>query len=128
MAQGARPTSYMGITAGYVFIALAISILLAVAMNRWILFIPLTLILVGIYGLFIGFMARSRGPITGFGGLSDAAYFIFWSSILAIIGISWLVNDAYPGATLYIILAFLIWFGFTLIVISISRPHRVKQS
>lgn len=127
MAEGVIRASYFGITAGYVFIALAISILLAVTMNRWIFFIPMTLILVGIYGLVVGFMMRSRGAPMGTSGLSDAAYFIFWSSILAIIGLSWLVNDAYPGATLYLLLAFLIWFGFTLIVISISRPHRIKQ-
>jgi len=124
MMQEVRRSSYLGVTFGVFFIALAIAILIGILLNDWILFIPILLIEMGIYGIVIGSMARKRGETRGYGGISDASYFIFWSSLFTLIGLFWLINDAFPGIALYLILIILIFFGAAIILISLNRPRR----
>jgi len=122
--QEVRRSSYLGVTFGVFFIALAIAILIGILLNDWILFIPILLIEMGIYGIVIGSMARRRGETRGYGGISDASYFIFWSSLFTLIGLFWLINDVFPGIALYLILIILIFFGAAIILISLNRPRR----
>jgi ABC-type transport system involved in cytochrome c biogenesis permease subunit len=124
MMQEVRRSSYLGVTFGVFFIALAIAILIGILLNDWILFIPILLIEMGIYGIVIGSMARRRGETRGYGGISDASYFIFWSSLFTLIGLFWLINDVFPGIALYLILIILIFFGAAIILISLNRPRR----
>lgn len=124
MMQEVRRQSYLGISFGVFFIALAAAILIGIIINDWILFIPILLIEMGVYGILVGNMARSRGESRGYGGISDASYFIFWSSLFTLIGLFWLINDALPGVALYLMLIILIFFGVAIILISLSRPRR----
>ncbi|MEM4264725.1 MAG: hypothetical protein QW505_02965 [Thermoplasmata archaeon] len=124
MMQGIRRPGYLGISFGIFFIALAIAILIGTLINDWILFIPILLIEMGVYGIVVGLMARSRGEASGYGGISDASYFAFWSSLFTLIGLFWLINDAFPGIALYLVLIILIFFGTAIILISMGRQKR----
>lgn len=124
MMQEVRRPGYLGISFGIFFIALAIAILLGILINDWILFIPILLIEMGVYGIVVGIMARSRGQALGYGGISDASYFTFWSSLFTLIGLFWLINDALPGIALYLVLIILIFFGTAIILISMGRQKR----
>jgi len=124
MMQEIRRPSYLGVTFGVFFIVLAIAILLGIIINDWILFIPILLIMMGIYGIVMGFTSRSRGEVRGYGGMSDAAFFIFWGFLVLIIGAFWLINDVVPGIALYLMLLILVFLGIAMILSSLSRPKR----
>lgn len=124
MMHEVKRQSFLGISFGIFFIALAVAIMIGIIINDWILFIPILLIEMGAYGIVAGYLTRNRGETRGYGGISDASYFIFWSTLFMLIGLFWLINDALPGVALYLILIMLIFFGVAIILISMSRPRR----
>jgi apolipoprotein N-acyltransferase len=112
--------SYDSLTAGFVLVAIAVAILIAGFLNEWWVALPLLLIECGAYAIILGTVVGVRKEPEG-SRRYDSPYFIFWGTFLAIIGSLWLLNAFYPENLLYIVVAFLVWLGLTIIVLSLRR-------
>ncbi len=116
-----------GQTAGFVLIAIGFAVIAAIfAGNNWLLVIPIVMIEGGIYGISLGLLNASRGPGAGPKWGTDPAYTMFWGSLLGILGVLWLVNDAYPNNLPALLSGFLIWLGLAVMLITRKKTARAR--
>ncbi len=57
---------------------------------------------------------------------NDPAYTMFWGSLIAMLGLMWIANDAWPNNIPALLSAFLIWFGVATMMITRKRDSRPK--
>jgi hypothetical protein len=95
------------LTTGYMFISLAVSILVAVAANKIWYIIPVFILLVGGYVTFLGTLPR---PMVR-GTPSTRVYLMAWGVILVAVGAILIVNDVFPNNLALLIAVFLIIVG-----------------
>jgi hypothetical protein len=97
-----------GLSAGYLAIAVAISILVAWTVGKWWYFFPVLFIAWGVYGLALTvFMGRSDTTE----GRSYYIYNLLWGGVLTIVGAELIVNDLYPGNLVLLIVVFIVFLG-----------------
>ena len=120
MSSGSTRSNYESFTLAYVLFSIAIAILVAWAVNDWILFIPIFLIEVGIGYLVLGFIIRPaelhKRPV-----MRDAYYYVLWGSVSALIGFEWLINRQYPNNVPLLVALFVIWMGVIAVGMAIGR-------
>jgi hypothetical protein len=118
MNNNEKRPQYGSLSIGFVLVAIAVAILIAWMIGDWVLFIPAILIECGGYGVVLGAVA-GRNAKPGESSRSVSAYYIFWGSLLLILGLLWVINDQYPGNLPAIGAAFLIWLA--IMVIAVAR-------
>ncbi|HDP96200.1 MAG TPA: hypothetical protein ENN25_00695 [Euryarchaeota archaeon] len=109
-----------GIAAGFVIIAIAVAMLVAWAIDDWILFIPILILECGVFGIFLSIIhEKDEGKIQL--QISNKAFVGIWGLILSLIGVLWLLNDAFPGNFPILFAVFLIFIGVLGITLSLMR-------
>ncbi len=127
MSADGKETLLGGQTAGFVLIAIGFAVIAAIfAGNTWLLVIPIVMIEGGVYGIALGLLYASRGPAAGPKWGTDPAYTMFWGSLLGILGVLWLVNDAYPNNLPALAAGFLIWLGLAVMLITKKKTARAR--
>jgi len=124
--NGGRRSGYESLTVGFMFIAFALSLLIAWAIEDWWMFIPVMLILAGLFWLLIS-LTMSPGGRFERPGRRDMPYFAFWGATLALLGSIWIVNDQYPGNAVILVALFLIWIGMVVVALSLGRFKRSSE-
>lgn len=124
--NGARRSGYESLTVGFMFIAFALSLLIAWAIDDWWMFIPVMLILAGLFWLLISFTMRPGGRFER-PGKREMPYFAFWGATLALLGSIWIINDQYPGNAVMLVAMFLIWIGVVVVALSLGRFRRAPE-
>lgn len=118
--NGARRSGYESLTIGFMFIAFALSLLVAWLVQDWWLFIPVMLIMAGLFWVFIGFTMRPGGRFER-PGRRETPYFAFWGATLALLGAIWIINDQSPGNGFVLTVLFLVWIGAVIVALSLWR-------
>jgi hypothetical protein len=125
-------SSINGQSLGVVVIAIGFAVLIAayVVRDNLLLMIPMVMLEVGIYGLGISFFAQLRGTSSSGRWGNDAHYTLFWSSIVTVIGIMWLVysqlgKNAIDYAPAFIAV-FLFYFGITFMLMNRNKSAKTK--
>lgn len=109
-----------GIATGFVIIAIAVAMLIAWTIDDWVLFIPILLLECGVFGIFLAFISeKDEGKIQL--QISNKAFVGIWGLILSLIGVLWLLNDAFPGNLPILFAVFLIFIGVLGIALSLTR-------
>jgi hypothetical protein len=117
---------------GIVVIAIGFAILIAayVVKDNILLMVPMVMLEVGIYGLGISFFAQLRGTSNSGRWGNDAHYTLFWSSIVTVIGVMWLVYDRLgedaAGYAPAFIAVFLFYFGITFMLMNRNKSAKTK--
>ncbi|MBN1110046.1 MAG: hypothetical protein JXA45_04720 [Methanomassiliicoccales archaeon] len=107
------------LTASFLIMATAASIMIAWVGDDWTLFIPAMLLLGGMFALFIGF--RQRAGAFGRREVGEGNFLMFWGTLLMAIGTIWVVNYAYPGNWLFLLIAFLLWLALAILLFTLRR-------
>lgn len=113
MAEGSRRNRLYGLSAGYLLIAVAVSILIAWVVGKWWYFFPVLAIAGGIYGIFLAVWMGNRTTTEGRSGF---IYSLLWGGIFIIIGAELIVNDLYPGNAVLMIVVFILFLGIIALV------------
>jgi hypothetical protein len=114
-----RRSGYESLSAGFLLIAFAVSILIAWLADDWILIVPVMLIEAGAFYLALGAVLR-RGEADA-KRAKASTYNIFWGGTMAIIGVLWLFNRQYPDNAILLVVVFILWMGGVAIVTSLPR-------
>ncbi|MCG7844307.1 MAG: hypothetical protein MIO90_02615, partial [Methanomassiliicoccales archaeon] len=99
--------------------ATAAAIMIAWVTDDWTLFIPAMLLLGGMFALFIGF--RQRAGTFSRRESNEGNFFMFWGTLLMAFGTMWVVNYAYPGNVLFLVIAFMIWLALAAILFTMKK-------
>ncbi len=121
-APSVRRRNLNALTTGYLFIALAVSILIAYALDKIWYIIPIFILLVGGYVTFIGTLPRQMVR----GSPSARVYLISWGVILIAVGALVLINDVFPNNLVLLIVVFLIIIGVGAIAAYLASPKRFR--
>jgi apolipoprotein N-acyltransferase len=124
--NGARRSGYESLTVGFMVIAFALSLLISWLMQEWWLFIPIMLILAGLFWVVISLTMRPGGRFER-PGKRETPFFAFWGATLVLLGTIWIGNDAYPGNGVVLVVLFLIWIGAVAMALSLRRLTRVPK-
>jgi heme/copper-type cytochrome/quinol oxidase subunit 4 len=116
---------FRGFTFGYALIALAFDVLVTSALGEAWYFVPILLILLGVYGLAITRILWSDHSGRRHSS-SNGTYVFFWSSLLTLVGIIVLVNDAFPDNIPLLGTMLVIWIGVSIAVIS-AKGTKVRR-
>ncbi len=119
--------SYQGLTAGALFMLIAIAILVAWSTGDWWLIIPILLIGGGLIAILIGISISATAPGRGF-GFSDSSYMLVWGGILTILGVAWLINATVPDAAPLLIAIVLLFIGGAIVGISLTRKNKTRKT
>lgn len=106
------------------FIALAVSILVAVALNKIWYIIPVFILLVGCYVTFLATLPRQKIR----GSPSARVYLITWGVILIAVGALIIINDLFPNNVPLLVAVFLIAIGIEAVTAYIVSPKRLRRS
>ena len=109
-------------TTGFLFIALAVSILVAYAINKLWYIIPVFILLVGVWTVFLGTLPRP--PVRGVP--SVRVYLMTWGIIGILFGGLLIVNDLYPNNLPLLVALFLIVIGVVAVLTYVVSPKRVR--
>jgi len=116
---------------GIVTIAIGFAVLIAAYMiprdNLWLI-IPMVMLEVGIYGLGMALFAQLRGTNANGRWGNDAHYTLFWSSMVTVLGVMWLVYDQLKNAN-YIpafVAVFLFYFGITMMLMNRNKSNKSR--
>ena len=107
------------LTASYLIMAIAASIMIAWVGDDWTLFVPAMLLLGGLFALFIGL--RQRAGAFGRRERGEGNFLMFWGTLLMALGTIWAVNYAYPGNQLFLLIAFLVWLALAVLLFSLRK-------
>jgi len=107
------------LTASYLIMATAASIMIGWIERDWTLFIPSMMLLGGMFALYIGFKQRSDVLLRR--EMNDSNFLMFWGTMLMVFGIIWVMNYAYPGNELLMLIAFLVWMALAVLVFTIRK-------
>jgi len=119
--------SFQGLTAGVLFLIVAVAILVAWMAEDWWLLIPVCLICGGVYAIIMGFVISKTERGRGF-GMSDSAYVLVWGCLLALLGIAWFINSAVPDSAPLLLAMIFIFVGGAILVISLTKMRRPKNA
>jgi hypothetical protein len=107
------------LTASYLIMATAASIMIGWIGKDWTLFIPSMLLLGGMFALFIGF--RQRSGAFNLRAARDGNFLMFWGTLLIAFGTIWAVNYAYPDNQFFLLVAFLIWLALAVLIFTFRK-------
>lgn len=108
---------------GIVTIAIGFAVLIGAYLiprtNLWLI-IPLIMLEVGIYGMGIAFFSQLRGGSANSRWGNDAHFTMFWSSLVIVVGVMWVVYDQLRNVDLVpaFIAVFLFYFGVTVMLLN----------
>lgn len=108
------------LSAGYLIIAFAVSVLLAWQFESWWLFIPFFLIAAGVFYLILGIVSRPAEAQRR-RALRDSNYYVFWGGTVGLFGMIWLLNRQFPGNVPLLFVIFVLWIGAIVLVLSLPR-------
>jgi hypothetical protein len=108
------------LSAGYLIIAFAVSVLLAWQFADWWLFIPFFLIAAGVFYLILGIVSRPAEAQRR-RALRDSNYYVFWGGTVGLFGMIWLLNRQFPGNVPLLFVIFVLWIGAIVLVLSLPR-------
>lgn len=111
------------LSAGYLLIAFAVSILLAWLIDDWILVIPIFLLATGGYYFLLGAVLQP-GEKDVKPSMRDSPFYVFWGGTLVLVGAIWLLNRQYPGNVPLLVALFIIWIGAFVVVLSLPRLRK----
>ncbi len=123
-ATTVRRRNLSALTTGYMFIALAISILVAYAVDKIWYIIPVFILLVGGYVTFLGTLPQQ----TVRGSPSARVYLITWGVILIAVGGLIIINDVFPNNLPVLLAAFLIIVGLGAVMAYFVTPRRFRRT
>jgi len=123
-APAGRRRNLNALTMGFMFIALAVSILVAVAVNKIWYIIPVFILLVGCYVTFLGTLPRQMVR----GSPSARVYLISWGVILIAVGALIIINDLFPNNVALLVAVFLILIGLGAVTAYVVSPRRLRRS
>lgn len=118
MAVSTRRRNLSGLTAGYVLIALAVSILIGYSIDKFWYALPIFMIALGAYVIFLGTLPRTPGRDVR----SGMIYTLTWGGIMAVLGVLLITNDLLPNNAIVLIAVFLIFLGAIAVVAFATRP------
>ena len=122
-----------GQSVGVVTIAIGFAVLISAYLiprnNLWLI-IPMIMLEVGLYGLGIALFAQLRGTSNAGRWGSDSRYTMFWSSMVTVLGVMWLVYDQLGvDKANYIpafVAVFLFYFGITAMLMNRNKSAKSK--
>ncbi|WP_019178166.1 hypothetical protein [Methanomassiliicoccus luminyensis] len=119
-----------GQSLGVVSIAVGFAILIGAYLirdNIWLI-IPVVMLEVGIYGMAIALSPQMRGSSTSGRWGNDSTYTMFWSSMVIVVGIMWIIYDQLKDANLIpaFIAVFLFYFGITVMMLNRNKTTRTR--
>jgi len=118
-------------TVGVVTIAIGFAVLISAYMiprdNLWLV-IPMVMLEVGIYGLGMAYFKQLRGVNSSSKWGNDFHYTLFWSSMVTVVGVMWLVYDQIKDANLIpaFIAVFLFYFGIMVMLMSRNKTSKTR--
>ena len=118
LAVSTRRRNLSGLTAGYVLIALAVSILISYSIDKFWYALPIFMIALGAYVIFLGTLPRTPGRDVR----SGMIYTLTWGGIMAVLGVLLITNDLLPNNAIVLIAVFLIFLGAIAVVAFATRP------
>lgn len=123
--ESSRRSGFEGLSIGFLIVAFAVSLLVAWALDDWILTIPIFLLAAGVFYVALSFV------INGFpqrpGELPKMSpYYLFWGATIAILGGMWLVNRQYPGSLTLLVIIFILWIGLMAVALSLPRIRKSR--
>jgi len=112
---------------GFLLIAFAVAILVGWYTADWWLLIPTFMIEAGVFYLIVGIAANpaSAGETKI---QREALYYVFWGGTLGLLGVIWLLNRQYPDNLPLLVVLFILWLGGIVVVLSLPRLRRGKQT
>jgi uncharacterized membrane protein YoaK (UPF0700 family) len=122
MAASPRRRNINALTTGYVFISLAISILVAVAVGKIWYILPVFLLLIGVWVAFLGTLPRASVR----GSPSARVYLMTWGIILVLVGGLLIINDLFPDNLPLLIAIFLIVIGLGAFATYATNQKRIR--
>lgn len=120
-----------GQTVGVITIAIGFAVLIGAYLiprtNLWLI-IPLIMLEVGIYGLGISMFSQLRGSSTSGRWGNDSTYTAFWSSLIIVLGVMWVVYDYLRDVDLVpaFVAVFLFYFGITVMLLNRNKTTRSR--
>lgn len=120
--NSSRMGGYETFSIGFVMIAVAICVLVSWSLDDWGLFIPLLMIIVGVFYIALGATIRVKDQ-TRRSAFADMPFYVFWGGTLGLLGSMWLLNREFPGNLPVIVAVFIVWVGFVVIFLSVRRTH-----
>lgn len=123
-------TALNGQTLGVVTIAIGFAILIGAYLirdNIWLI-IPVVMLEVGIYGMGIALSPQLRGTSASGRWGNDSTYTMFWSSLVIVVGIMWVVYDQLRNVDLVpaFVAVFLFYFGITVILMNRNKTTKTR--
>ncbi len=123
-ATSVRRRNLNALTTGYMFIALAVSILVAYAINKIWYIIPVFILLVGVYVAFLGTLPQ---PMVR-GSPSARVYLITWGVLLVAVGGLIIINDLFPNNLVLLIVVFLVIVGVGAVTAFMVSPRKFRRT
>ena len=109
-----------GVSAAVVLLSVALAIIISYSLDNWWLFVPLILLEIGIYILFIG-LTIGR-PVKGMSWTkSDSNFYLFWGNLLSAVGALLILNNFFPGNVIILVVVWLVWFAVFALLFSIRK-------
>lgn len=118
--------NFQGLTVGASFIIVAIAILIAWSSGDWLLMIPLLLLEFGIFAIIVGFVIATADRGRRYRA-SDSAYMLVWGCLLALLGVAWFINSAFPNSAPLLLAMIFIFIGSAVLAISLTRMRRSRK-
>jgi uncharacterized membrane protein YoaK (UPF0700 family) len=126
MAEEAGPKmSFQGLTAGAAFIIVALAILIGWGTGDWWMMFPALLLGFGAFGILMG-AAVAATERTNRYAKADSSYAYVWGSLLALLGMAWLINGVIPNIAPLIIVMLFLFIGAVILVLSYSKMRGKK--
>lgn len=118
--NGQRQIGYETVSIGALLIVFAISILVAWMTDDWWFFIPVFMLGAGGFYLALGAVMRP-GEAGARPTRANSPFYVFWGATMFIVGVMWLLNMQYPGSFPLLAIAFIVWVGAFIVVMSMRR-------
>jgi hypothetical protein len=120
MTNGKRTYVNTGASAAVVLLSVAVAIVVSYALNDWWIFVPLILLEMGLYLLFIGLTVGR--PAQGMPWTkSDSNFYLFWGNILCAVGALLILNLFYPGNVIILVVVLLVWLAVFALLFSMRK-------
>jgi hypothetical protein len=109
-----------GLTVGFVLIAAAVAILIALVTANWFYLVPVFLLELGGFVLLLGAVSKKSQDRQG---KSWMIYMLLWGGVMVVLGGLLLINDVFPNNVPVLIAVFLIFTGAIAILAYLLRSR-----